>query len=157
LQVFRELHHLLAVFGRKFRHLTGQVPDVGAERSLFLLVAGEVADRALVQARELLQLQGLHLALPRLHERQRRPRDAQEGRDLVLRESQVLPGLPEPLAQRLPVLVAVVGLLVTLFAHLRTLFFWAASAASRLWLSMMSWTATSTSLYPPFLTSLSGG
>ena len=106
--------------GESSETLPGQVLDVCAESNRPRFLAGEVADRALVEAGQFLQLQGIHLALPGLHERQGGPRDAQEGRDLILREAEVFPRFPEPLAQRLPIIILVVGLRLVpcSFAHL---------------------------------------
>jgi hypothetical protein len=96
------------------------VSQIRAERDVLGLIAGEIAERALVEAGELLQFQGIHLAPARLHEREGRPRDSQEGRDLILREPEVLPRFTEPFAQRLPILILDCGPLLLVLTHGRT-------------------------------------
>src|SRR5262249_35151392 len=151
-----EPRQLLPIVGRELGDLAGQMFDVGAEGDLRDFLAGEEPDRALVEPGQLLQLQGIDLPLAGFHERQGGPRDAEEHGDLVLREAEVLPGLPEPLAQRLPIAVLVGGLGFSCLAHART-FGLPFSTPILLIRSSMSPSASSTLLYPPLRTTRSGG
>ena len=119
-QEIRKPPQFLTIIGREFGDLTGQVFDICAESDVLGFFAGEVTDGAFVEAGQFLQLQGIHLPLSGLHERQGGPRDAQESGDLILREAEVLPRFPEPLTQGLPIVILVVGLRLCpcSFAHL---------------------------------------